>query len=91
MQEYGIEKMLTVVEKAAKSSFMIERQLGFDWMFRPNNFPKVLEGNYDNRQLTNGNGTNRTDTSREQRQAEAAELVASILARGHADEVPYEA
>lgn len=54
-KEHGKQAVMTVIKKAAESSFLNgggERSwvADFDWLFRPNNFPKVLEGNYDNRQ-----------------------------------------
>lgn len=52
-REFGKEALQTVVDKAAASDFMNGKNnkgwvADFDWMMRPNNFPKVLEGNYDN-------------------------------------------
>ena len=38
IREHGKEALATVVRKAAAS----------DWLMKPTNFPKVLEGNYDN-------------------------------------------
>lgn len=50
--EYGIQSVFDVIDKAAKSLFLNGNNnrgwtADFDWLFRPNNFPKVLEGNYD--------------------------------------------
>lgn len=50
--EYGSQSVYTVIDKAAKSLFLNGNNnrgwtADFDWLFRPNNFPKVLEGNYD--------------------------------------------
>ena len=53
LSEYGGESVRTAIDKFAASRFL---QGGgdkgwtacFDWFIRPNNFPKVLEGNYDN-------------------------------------------
>ncbi len=51
--EYGSEAIATVITKAAASTFLNgggakQFVASFDWIFLPNNFPKILEGNYDN-------------------------------------------
>lgn len=53
MREYGKRSIFSVITKAAESCFLNGRNnrgfvANFDWMFLPNNFPKILEGNYDN-------------------------------------------
>lgn len=51
IREYGIEQVYAMIDNAAASSFLNESSwASFDWIFRPNNFVKVLEGNYGNRQ-----------------------------------------
>lgn len=52
VRSYGIEKVLKAIENIKKSSFLCgSGQKGwfitFDWFVRPNNFIKVLEGNYE--------------------------------------------
>lgn len=52
-REYGKDAVFAVFKKAAKSNFLNGGgpngwKADFTWMMRPNNFPKVLEGNYDN-------------------------------------------
>ena len=47
--EFGKEAVKTVIDNAAESTFLNGGGNGgfvasFDWLFRPNNFPKVLEG-----------------------------------------------
>ena len=55
VKEYGVDKVLEAVEKVRHSDFLKGRNgsfvITFDWFVRPNNFPKVLEGNYDNRDI----------------------------------------
>ena len=56
LNEYGEDAILQATDKAAASGFLNgENGKGwiatFDWFIRPNNFPKVLEGNYDNKNL----------------------------------------
>ena len=51
--EYGVEEVLTAIEKIRNSAFLKGQNpkgwvITFEWFVRPNNFPKVLEGNYDN-------------------------------------------
>lgn len=49
--EYGIEKVLEGIRKVKDCPFLLGKNANgfvvtFDWFIRPNNFPKVLEGNY---------------------------------------------
>lgn len=53
--EYGAEKVLEAVENVRQSDFLQGKTgngwvITFDWFVKPNNFPKVLEGNYSNRE-----------------------------------------
>ena len=79
VREHGKRAVFEVITKAGTSDFLNGRNKNgwvadFDWIFRPNNFPKVLEGNYDNRPNTQINGNNRTSTFQEQRAAELTKL-----------------
>lgn len=52
LKEYGKEKVMECLKKACVSDFLNGGSKGsfvgnFDWVLKPNNFPKVLEGNYD--------------------------------------------
>ncbi len=52
IRTYGVEKIFEAIENIKKSSFLCgSGQKGwvitFDWFVRPNNFIKVLEGNYE--------------------------------------------
>ena len=74
VKEFGINAVYQAISKASESSFLNGGGskgflADFDWVFRPNNFPKVLEGNYDDVKPINknGNGTNKQQ-SREQRE-----------------------
>lgn len=54
IRDYSIDDVLDAIEKVRQSSFLMGDnkngwQATFDWFIRPNNFPKVLSGNYDNR------------------------------------------
>lgn len=57
IKEYGLEAVLQAIDNIAQSDFLQGKavgrngrpfQLTFDWFIRPNNFIKVLEGNYSN-------------------------------------------
>lgn len=52
MSTYGKKAIFEAVEKIPKSDFLSGRandfKATFDWIFGPKNFPKVLDGNYDN-------------------------------------------
>lgn len=55
MREYNTADILEAIEKIKSSNFLQGKNdngwmITFDWFVKPNNFPKVLEGNYDNRQ-----------------------------------------
>ena len=55
IRETSVEDFFEMIHNAATSSFLRgESQRGwvanFDWCIRPNNYPKVLEGNYRNKQ-----------------------------------------
>lgn len=83
-EEYGKQAVFDVIKKSAESSFLNGggskgQVYNFDWIFRPNNFPKVLEGNYENRIINTNNGINRTGTTKEQMYDDAAELVSELL------------
>lgn len=52
-REYGKEAVRDVIRKAVMSDFLNGKNdrawvASFDWLMKPNNFAKVLEGNYDN-------------------------------------------
>jgi len=59
--EFGKEAFVQAIERAARSDFLKGQnnknwQMTFDWLIKPNNFTKVLEGNYDNKDnQTTGN------------------------------------
>jgi hypothetical protein len=51
IKEHSIEEIYEMIKNASKSSFLAGQnkrdwQATFDWLIRPNNFVKVLEGNY---------------------------------------------
>lgn len=86
MVEYGKEAIRTVIDNAADSTFLNGGGdngfvASFDWIFRPNNFPKVLEGNYANhtRQKKTYNGSGSTP---EERMNHAAELIMRLSQEG---------
>ena len=92
-KEYGKESIMIAIQKAAESSYLNggTKQgfvASFDWIFRPNNFPKVLEGNYDNEKFVSNGTTPRNITNsteaRQQRQAEFATHIVEKLTRGKA-------
>lgn len=72
VREYGITSAYRVMIKAAESGFLNGGGrngwlANFEWIFRPNNFPKVLDGYYDNLQpqvptATIGGYNNGTET-----------------------------
>ena len=66
INQYGVDDVLKAIDNIRHSDFLQGKhkgkpwQITFDWFVLPNNFPKVLEGNYNNG--GNDNGCNgRTD------------------------------
>ena len=63
--QHGEAAVLDVIQKAAASSFLNGGNgrgflASFDWVMRPTNFLKVMEGNYDNRPTSTTTTTNNT-------------------------------
>lgn len=57
IQDYGIDEVLRAVHNITLSDFLVGENnrawtITFDWFIKPNNFPKVLEGNYTNSTVT---------------------------------------
>ena len=95
MREYGKKALFDVIQKAAASDFLNGKSqrgflASFDWMFKPMNFPKVLEGNYDNRDGMQFNNNNNYNLSRDEQRAievqRRKEGAADIIARLAAEE-----
>lgn len=50
IKEYGKDKFAEAIRKASQSEYLKSvAWFNFDWMIKPNNFTKLLEGNYDER------------------------------------------
>lgn len=85
-REYGDDAIFRMIDNAAASRFLNGHNnrgfvASFDWLIKPNNFPKVLEGNYEN-----DYEGNRTDNrAAGQRADEAAAIVARLAAENSFD------
>ena len=80
VREHGMERVYEMITKASVSDFLNGKNgrawiANFEWLFRPTNFQKVLEGNYDNRQ-----NHGQRDYERKRRADDAADLVNKLLA-----------
>ena len=58
IREHGVEAFKEMIQRAAKSNFLKgDNDRGwtatFDWLIKPSNFQKTLEGNYDNKNQHN--------------------------------------
>lgn len=91
LREYSKEDLAEAVRKAAKSDFLNGGGdkafvASFDWIFAPKMFPRVLEGNYDNRTpkssslTTYGTTAKSVDDNRE-RQRQRGEYFDDMLVR----------
>lgn len=97
VREYGIDMVYEVITKAATSSFLNGGGnrgfvADFEWLMRPNNFPKVLEGNYDNHEtstINNGHSNNGTDRNAKLLQDGARAIAALAAEGGQPAEVPF--
>lgn len=63
IRDYGVDEVLHAIENIRNSSFLNGNNskgwiITFDWFIKPNNFPKVLDGNYQK----NSNGSKLDDT-----------------------------
>lgn len=97
-KEYGKEAIADVIKKAVSSAFLngsaSEKFVAtFDWLIRPSNFLKTLEGNYDNRECINANQTqgygaisNNGDRSREEVLTGAANIIRELREEAHLPE-----
>ena len=61
IREYGEETILEAIDNIRVSDFLKGKNdrgwmITFDWFLLPSNFQKVLEGNYDNRNVKQKNG-----------------------------------
>ena len=59
IKEYGEDKVLIAIENIKQSSFLIGQNgkgwiITFDWLVKPNNFLKVLENNYKDKEVGHG-------------------------------------
>lgn len=59
IKEYGIEKILAAIDEIQESTFLKGQNkkswtITFDWFVKPNNFIKVLEGNYRDKEDEHG-------------------------------------
>ncbi len=74
-KEFGKQAVAIVIQKTAASKFLNgDNSRGFlasfDWIFRPNNFTKIYEGNYDDRTSLQHQQYTASTSAREQRDAE---------------------
>ena len=76
--EHGKEGIMTVFNNVSQSAFLLGHnnqnwRCGFDWIFRPTNFIKILEGNY------NGTRISKNQQDSEQRKRDSVLAVATTV------------
>lgn len=84
LRENGKMALAVVTQKCAVSDFLNGRNnsgfiANFDWVFKPTNFIKVLDGNYDNNGQANQRPHTRGVEERKQRADDAAALINHLL------------
>ena len=72
IKDYGLSSVLEAIENVKASDFLMGRtkdgfNITFDWFIRPNNFPKVLDGNYTTVRKEDTNGSNQCAPGQAQR------------------------
>ena len=77
-KKYGEDKIIDVFRRAEESDWLSGRTqnrtwCNFDWIMKPSNFVKIIEGNYDNR----GGGNGRNNESGANHSGKVPELFAS--------------
>lgn len=65
IKEYGQDEVLRAIDNIRRSNFLKGQNkqswtITFDWLIKPNNFLKVLEGNYDDKPGNKGQATQKT-------------------------------
>ena len=63
IKQYGVDEVLMAIDKIKNSDFLQGKNnrgwtITFDWFVMPNNFPKVHDGNYENKERSVDSGTN---------------------------------
>ncbi len=66
IREHGVEAFREMIQRAAKSNFLKGNNdrgwtATFDWMIKPNNFQKIIEGNYNDKTPSGGDSKNVND------------------------------
>ena len=60
LKEYGIDNVLKAIDIANASDYLHSEKavswFDFEWFVRPNNFPKIFEGKYNNNKPDSDNG-----------------------------------
>lgn len=94
-KEFGEEAIKEVIIKAASSRFLNgDNDRGFfatfTWIFKPRNFQKIYEGNYDNRECCATTRLSQDELERQKRDAEFAEYARrKMLSDDQTDELPF--
>ena len=92
INEYGSDKILEAIEQIKRSSFLLGKNdrgwtITFEWFVRPNNFVKVLEGNYTDKKIQKGNFTKGKYIEQEHILTE--EQKAERLKNNHSDTIEF--
>lgn len=89
IREFGADDILAAIENIKTSDFLQGKNkfgftVSFDWFVKPTNFPKVLEGNYNNR------GTPQNKSSTAQMLDDSYQMMSDWAQRKKAEEFGYD-
>lgn len=85
LNEYGEAEVMRAIENIKHSDFLQGKEhekswvITFDWFVLPSNFPKVLEGNYDNREKNIKKPNNRNNNNFERRNYDMDKLERQLM------------
>jgi hypothetical protein len=88
IREYGIDGVVRAIHNVSESTFLKGGSesgwtITFDWFVKPNNFPKVLDGNYaDRHTAAAGKGSGNRFNDCQRADYDFGALEADILANG---------
>lgn len=89
ISQYGMDDVMKAIDNIRHSPFLLGQVkdfiVTFDWFVKPNNFLKVLDGNYLEHTQSARSGTTEPDGPTEEQTVALAEHIQEVLARSGGD------